>query len=49
MLAWGVVVSLGLFLVTRDAGLLFHGALASLVLAQLADYAAQITLFRTAV
>lgn len=49
VLGAGVVLSLGLYLVTEDAHALFHAVLASLLLAQLTEYGLQIRMFRTTV
>lgn len=46
-LAGSILLSLGVFLLSGSGVLLFHAVLASLMLGQLADYAAQIILFRT--
>jgi hypothetical protein len=46
VLAAGVVVSLGLYLVRYDGHLLFYGVFASLMLAQLAEYVMQIVRLR---
>lgn len=49
VLAAGVVVSLGLYLVRHDGNLLFYGVFASLMVGQLAEYALQIVRYRSAV
>lgn len=48
VLATGVALALGAYLVSRDGDVLFYGVFASLVVAQLAEYAWQIVLYRTA-
>jgi hypothetical protein len=45
----GVVCGLGAYLITRDGDLLFYAVFASLIVAQLAEYAWQIWFYRTAV
>ena len=45
----GVILSLGLYLLSNDGHLLFYGVFASLMISQLAEYAVRIFLYRTAV
>lgn len=45
----GVLLSLALYLFTYDGNLLFYAVFASLMLGQLAEYVAQILLFRSTV
>lgn len=49
VLATGVVVGLGMFMVSQDGMKLFHIVLTSLILGQVAEYCAQIFLFRSRV
>ena len=44
----GVIVSLGLYLFSYDGNLLFYAVFATLMLSQLAEYALQIRLYRSA-
>jgi hypothetical protein len=46
VLATGAVVSLGHFMVRGDGNMLFHLVMASLIVAQIAEYALQIVLVR---
>jgi hypothetical protein len=46
VLATGAVLSLGHFMVRGDGNMLFHLVMASLIVAQIADYAFQIVLVR---
>lgn len=45
----GTILSLGLYLVFNDGNLLFYGVFASLMSSQLAEYVAQIVLYRSAI
>lgn len=47
--AIGVVLSLGTYLLIHNGDILFYGIFASLMIGQLAEYAVQIFLYRTAV
>ena len=47
VLAFGLITSLGYYLVLRDGDLLFYAAFASLMLAQITEYALTIFLYRT--
>ena len=49
VLATGVVVGLGMFMVSQDGIKLFHMVLTSLILGQIAEYGAQIFLLRSRV
>lgn len=49
VLATGVVVGLGIFMLSGDGMRLFHIGLISLILAKIAEYGAQIFLLRTRV
>lgn len=49
VLATGVVVGLGVFMLSQDGMKLFHIVLTSLILGQLAEYGAQIFLLRSRV
>lgn len=49
VLVTGVLVGLGLFIASQDGMKLFHMVLTSLILSQLAEYGAQIFLFRSRV
>jgi hypothetical protein len=49
VLASGVVVGLGMFMISQDGMKLFHIVLTSLILGQIADYGAQIFLLRSRV
>ena len=49
VMATGIVVGLGMFMVSGDGMKLFHIGLVSLVLAKIADYGAQIFFLRTRV
>jgi len=49
VLATGVVVGLGMFMLSQDGMKLFHIVLTSLILGQLAEYGAQIFLLRSRV
>lgn len=49
VLASGAVVGLGMFMVFEDGMRLFHIVLVSLILGQIAEYGAQIFLFRSRV
>jgi hypothetical protein len=49
VLATGAVSSLGHFMVYADGNMLFHLVMASLIVAQIADYSFQIVLFRRSV
>ena len=49
ILATGVVLSLGHYLVRGDGNMLFHLAMGSLIVAQIAEYAFQILLIRRTV
>lgn len=49
VLATGIVCAMGYYLVTYSGNALFHGVLASLMVAQLAEYLHQVVLYRTAV
>lgn len=48
VLATGIVLFLGLYLVTQDGNLLFYAIFASLMVGHVADYALQILFYRTA-
>lgn len=47
VLAFGVVMSLGLYLVSNDGNQLFYAVFASLMIAQMMEYVFQIMLYRT--
>lgn len=47
--ATGVVLSLGLYLILADGNMLFYGGFASLMIAQLAEYAIRIYFYRAGV
>ncbi len=49
VLATGVVVGLGMFMISQDGMKLFHIVLTSLILGQIAEYGAQIFLLRSRV
>jgi len=49
ILATGAVLALGHFMVRADGSMLFHLVMASLIVAQIADYAFQILLLRRSV
>lgn len=49
LFGFGVVASLGLYLVTRNGDMLFYAVFASLMVGQFAEYAIQILFYRTAV
>lgn len=49
VLGLGIVCAMGTYLVTMSGNALFHGVLASLMIAQLAEYLRQIVLYRTTV
>jgi len=49
ILATGIVLSLGLYLFSHSGDVLFYCVFASLMIGQLAEYAIQIFLYRTAV
>lgn len=49
VLASGVVVGLGMFMISQDGMKMFHIVLTSLILAQIAEYGAQIFLLRSRV
>ncbi|WP_309601333.1 hypothetical protein [Sphingomonas sp.] len=49
VLASGVVVGLGQFIVTQDGSKMFHIVLTCLILSQIAEYGAQILFFRRSV
>ncbi|MDF1666746.1 MAG: hypothetical protein P1V97_33660 [Planctomycetota bacterium] len=45
----GVILSLGLYILTHDGNLLFYSVFGSLILGQLSEYLIQIVLYRTAI
>lgn len=45
----GIILSLGVYLFTRNGDLLFYGVFASLMIGQLVEYAIQIARYRTSV
>ena len=47
VIGFGVIVSLGSYLFTRNGDLLFYAVFASLMLSALTEYASQIVLYRT--
>ena len=47
LMGLGVITSLGVYLFTYDGDLLFHSAFGSVMVAQLAEYVAQVTFYRT--
>jgi hypothetical protein len=49
VLATGIVLSLGLYIVLHDGDLLFYSAFGSLLLSQVAEYGVQILLYRRSV
>lgn len=49
VLATGIFCAMGFYLLTYSGNALFHGVLASLMVAQLAEYLRQIVLYRTVV
>ena len=49
LLGAGVLLSLGYYLFLRDGDLLFYGVFASMVIAQMAEYAVRIFLYRAAI
>lgn len=49
VIASGIVMSLGLYLLSHDGDLLFYTVLASLMIGQVIEYAIQIFLYRTSV
>ena len=49
VLATGVVVGLGQFMVTQDGGKMFHIVLTCLILSHIAEYGAQILFFRRSI
>lgn len=49
VIAVGILMSLGLYLFSRDGNLLFYTVFASLMVGQVMEYAMQIVLYRTSV
>ena len=47
--AFGVILSLGIYLLSYSGDVLFYGIFASLMIGQLAEYALRIFLFRTSI
>lgn len=49
VLGFGVVMSLGAYLILHNGNLMFYGVFASLMLSQIIEYAMQLLLYRTGV